>query len=176
MVLDNHQTSNTHIETVSQPVEWQELIEAAANRELIPPWRRSSSVKERYIRHTTEVLSEYASVNDYVRIHMLHYASEFDETMGKQVAVASPSSIKDPLLIFNEFPYHLSTDIEHWLVWFDGQPTDPEKLVQEVVDRQFIPNERYDIIVYVNPQQFQSVNGIFHAHVFVREKNKVCSV
>ncbi|CAF4556933.1 unnamed protein product, partial [Rotaria magnacalcarata] len=163
-------------ETVSQPVEWQELIEAAANRELIPPWRRSSSVKERYIRHTTEVLSEYASVNDYVRIHMLHYASEFDETMGKQVAVASPSSIKDPLLIFNEFPYHLSTDIEHWLVWFDGQPTDPEKLVQEVVDRQFIPNERYDIIVYVNPQQFQSVNGIFHAHVFVREKNKVCSV
>jgi hypothetical protein len=146
------------------------LTEVVGNRERIPSWRRSSPVSERYIKHTTQLLNEYASVNDYVRIHILHYASEFDEKAGKHVAVASPSSIEDPLLLPNEFPYFLSTDIKHWLVWLDGQPTDPEKIVQEVVDRYFIPKERYDILIFVNPQQLQSVNGVFHAHVFVREK------
>jgi hypothetical protein len=79
---------------------------------------------------------------------------------------SSPTSNpKQAVFRRNDFPYALTPDIQHDVVW-SFQPLEEAELVRfiasNIADREFV--------YFVNPPQLQSVKNLWHAHVFSRQR------
>ena len=153
--------------TANKPIDWNDLLEWLKNGQTTLLWR-TEQCAQRYIEHQKTVADQYVSINDYIRIHYLHWQMNIDPGTQKRVAVPCSTSIKEPLLTLNKFPYYLVEDIQHWLIWCDPVPREPQKLIDTISDREF-PPEKFDRITFVNPPRLRSIAGVFHAHVFTRE-------
>jgi hypothetical protein len=152
----------------SKPLEWNDLIQWIKNGQQTLLCR-DEQCAERYIQHQKLVSKEYRSINDFIRIHYLKWNVDFDKSIQKSIAVPNLRSIKEPLLTPNDFPYYLVDGIQHWLIWCDPKPNEPEEIIEKIINRKF-PLEKFDRISFVNPQRLRSVSDVFHAHVFTREK------
>lgn len=153
--------------TSTKVIQWHDLLEWLANGQKTSLWRDENCAQQ-YIEHQKSVDENYRSINDYIRINYLKWNSAIDPSSQKRIAVPSPTSIQGPLLTPNRFPYHLAQGIEHWLIWCDPKPSEPEKIVQQVIDREF-PSKRFERISFINPPRLRSISDVFHAHVFTRE-------
>ena len=76
----------------------------------------------------------------------------------------------------NIVPYHVATDIEHWILWLhpDDTPGDTDldaaALPHQV--RAFVPSLREEeLIAFQNLPAFRSVPQMAHAHVFLRARS-----
>lgn len=62
----------------------------------------------------------------------------------------------------NDFPYHTTSNIEHWVCWY-GKDTDPQKIVAQI-------REKNDIITYwKNHSRNMSIQEVNHIHVFIQK-------
>jgi hypothetical protein len=81
---------------------------------------------------------------------------------------SGPDAGRSVVITENEFPYHLQDGIEHLVVW--GNPD----LLDEEDFRRFGPSSLYhqypdhDITWFINPAGWRSINGVPHAHAFIR--------
>lgn len=61
----------------------------------------------------------------------------------------------------NDFPYHTTSNIEHWVCWY-GKESDPKKIVGQL-------SIKNNIITYwKNHSQNMSIQEINHIHVFIQ--------
>lgn len=85
------------------------------------------------------------------------------------------SIIKGPgiLLTKNNYPYALSPDIRHMIVWSVKQIQLHEYRAE--VLKKYSENE-YDIIVFENPLGLKSVKTVFHAQILIHDRSHcVCT-
>jgi hypothetical protein len=151
----------------NQPLQWNDLIKWIKNGQQTLLWR-DEQCAQRYIEHQKLVSKEYRSINDFIRINYLKWDIDLDKSSQKRIAIPGLKSIKEPLLIPNDFPYYLVNDIQHWLIWCDPKPNEPEKLIEQIINKEF-PCKKFDRLSFVNPPRLRSVSDVFHAHVFTRE-------
>ncbi|CAF0782213.1 unnamed protein product [Rotaria sp. Silwood1] len=154
----------------NKPIEWNYLIEWLKNGQKHPLWREEQQT-QRYIEHQKLVSKEYRSINDFIRIRYLKWDVDLNKSSQKRIAIPSVNSIKEPLLTPNDFPYYLANGIQHWLIWCDPKPKEPEKIVEEVMNKEF-DSKKFDRLSFVNPPRLRSISDVFHAHVFTREIKK----
>lgn len=67
----------------------------------------------------------------------------------------------------NEYPYALSSDVLHKVIWSADELTVDE--YRPHLNKHFSDND-YDIVMYMNPPQLKSVPGVHHCHAFMRMK------
>ena len=151
----------------SKPIEWNDLIQWLQTGQQTPLWRDEDCAR-RYIEHQKSIAREYRSINDYVRIRYLQWTTDYDPTSQKRIATPSATAIREPLLTPNNFPYYLVQGIQHWLIWCDPEPKEPEKIVEDVMNKEF-PLQKFERISFINPPRLRSISAVFHAHVFTRE-------
>ena len=69
----------------------------------------------------------------------------------------------------NDFPYHITDDVEHWVVWVLNRNVSDEDL--EDGKRQL--REKFgsvsEFLSWINPDNLKSVPELSHAHIFVRK-------
>ncbi|CAF0822931.1 unnamed protein product [Rotaria sordida] len=152
---------------INKPIEWNYLIKWLENGQEYPLWRDEQQT-QRYIEHQLLVSKEYGSMNDFIRINYLKWDVDLDKSSHRRIAIPGVESIKEPLLTPNDFPYNLANGIQHWLIWCDPKPTEPEKIIEEVINKEF-HSEQFEKLYFVNPPRLRSISGVFHAHVFTRE-------
>lgn len=170
-----HRTFSSTIEltrnaVANHPIQWSDLIEWLNNGQKTLLWR-DEQCAQRYIEHQIFVNKNYRSINDFIRIKYLKWNSQIDSNIGKQIAVPAEQSIRQPLLTPNDYPYYLVKNIQHWLIWCDPKPNEPEKMIERIVEKEF-PRDTFDRLYFVNPPRLRSVSDVFHAHVFTRELMK----
>lgn len=153
--------------TSTKPIEWNDLIKWLADGQKTSLWRDANTA-QRYIEHQKNVQREYRSINDFIRINYLKWNFAIEPNIQKRIAVPSPTSIQGPLLTSNRFPYYLAQGIEHWLLWSDPKPTEPEAVIRKVIDDDF-PAEKFERLSFINPPRLRSISDVFHAHIFTRE-------
>ena len=155
-----------HIAT-NKPIEWNYLIKWLEDGQKILLYRNEQNT-QRYIEHQQAVAKEYRSINDFIRIHYLKWDADIDKFSQKRIAIPSLHSIKEPLLTPNAFPYYLVNEIQHWLIWCDLKPKEPNKIIGQIINREF-PREKFERLYFVNPPRLRSISDVFHVHVFTRE-------
>jgi hypothetical protein len=158
--LTRHAISN-------KPLAWNDLILWLKNGQKTLLWR-NEYYAQRYIEHQKLVAKEYVSINDFIRINYLKWDVDFDKISQKRIAIPSLTSINQPLLTPNDFPYYLVDGIQHWLIWCDPKPKESEEIIEKTINKEF-PSNKFERLSFVNPLRLRSVSGVFHAHVFTRE-------
>eukprot|EP00049_Salpingoeca_infusionum_P026610 m.26736 g.26736 ORF g.26736 m.26736 type:complete len:303 (+) comp8860_c1_seq1:185-1093(+) len=128
---------------------------------------RSESELQRYLHWRSRVLQVYASLGDVLASIVFSYPV-FAATEGEQKFYAQFPDTPGKQLVFrsNEFPYHVSKGINHWVLWSESQP-----LTRDIVEEklhQLLP-VNMEFLYFVNPGHLQSVPQVKHAQVFWRE-------
>lgn len=164
-------TNNSiHDVVINKPIEWNFLIKWFEDGQKFPLWRDQNNT-QRYIEHQKSVSQDYRSINDFIRIKYLKWDIDSDKLTKKRIAIRGENSIKGPLVTPNAFPYYLANGIQHWLIWCDPKPVEPEKIVEEVINREFQP-EKFERFYFINPPRLRSISDVFHAHVFTKKINR----
>ena len=167
------------------------LHSAAANNLSI--LKRKPSDLRRYITWTSQMKATFGSITSFVcsqRLFWRPLPSSSPEggplfACSSQIPYASASDYK---ILPNDWPYGISPDISHLVVWSkvripDQKPEGyltPEStaLVQDFVQRTFIDRlvsaqlAPDDVLWFRNWTGLQSVRGLEHIHVLVRDAPK----
>ena len=154
----------------NRPLQWTDLIAWINNGQKTLLWR-DEQCAQRYIEHQKLVAKDYRSINDFIRIHYLKWNVHFDQSIEKRIAIPGIQSIKEPILTPNDFPYYLVNNIQHWLIWCDPKPAEPETIIEQIQNKEF-PSEEFDRLSFVNPPRLRSVSDVFHAHIFTRKRKE----
>ncbi len=90
--------------------------------------------------------------------------------------------IKDNLFVLskNNFPYNIADNIEHNIIWFNPKVFNKRQhiIMNKVYLEQIIKIKLYlknkvdttDYIYFMNSSGIQSVNGIYHIHLFTKKQ------
>ncbi|KAG4442408.1 hypothetical protein IFR05_002110 [Cadophora sp. M221] len=169
---------------------WDELREIIANNKLETLKRKPSDLR-RYMAWTQATKAEYGSMTSYILQHRL------PSSWGKPpfiptslVPFASPSDYK---ILLNDWPYGLTKDITHIVVWSKtliavdektGDVTDESRRVIEAFVRRTFgerlagergveDGDRMERVVWFkNWVTLQSVRALEHVHVLVEGASK----
>ena len=149
------------------PFTWEELQEIV-QRDLSLLCR---SVEQQY---TYEMYKVYLKRNWHsVYDHIL--CSKFQlphvEEDGKRRAIplvdylASSETKSLRSLLPNEFPYHVQSPCQHWVLWVLGRPCEPGDIewAKEELNAKLGPME--DFIHWINPPHLKSIPDIDHVHI-----------
>nr|XP_039249751.1 uncharacterized protein LOC120327510 [Styela clava] len=144
---------------------------------------RTYECARRYKKHMTSVGQEWDSIDSLCRSKFLGFPystksiETFDDdgtTRGKRIVKFVDMKVNPEgfrvVIVENEFPYALTPDIRHFIIWSCKDISLEEYLEQ--VEKEF-PRNKFDIIIFENPSERKSVNGVSHAQVFVRDKTGV---
>lgn len=148
-----------------EPVTWEEIAQAVAANDVasISNIGRAPMDLRVYRNFKAKVLERYASLADYMKELLFHYETGGREQDGKLVAL-DPVDPKHILLWRPpDFPYLLSNELEHHIVW-SNKPMGDEEL------QQFIKAKRkgWEYVTWVNPGPLASIPSVWHAHVVSR--------
>ncbi|CAD6565572.1 MAG: hypothetical protein ASARMPRED_007335 [Alectoria sarmentosa] len=184
-----------------KPHNWQDLIEIIAANNLAILKRKPSDL-HRYINWTNQTKAKYGSITAFILIERLHWEalpSVNGESPSFQckntIPFVDPTDYK---VLLNHWPYGFTSDVTHIVIWSKiripeqkpkGNLT-PESvaLVQGFVQRTFVeplsshrpkPGVSGDsdtgsdrVLWFRNWTGLQSVRGLEHVHVLVRDAPK----
>ncbi|MCJ1474653.1 hypothetical protein MMC13_003313 [Lambiella insularis] len=162
---------------------WEHLKQIIATKNLSILQRTPSDLAN-YIRWYSETITQYGGVANYVCRERLRWHSASASTgfaFQSAIPFAHPSDFQ---ILRNDWPYGLTRDITHLVVWSKtpiavtedlGDPTqESQELIESFVNRTFrteIPPsmKRPDQLMWFkNRVRWQSVKAIEHIHVIVR--------
>ena len=139
-----------------------QAAEAAAGR---GP-KRTIEIEERYSRY-----KRWCEARGHTGVELVLATAAWQRTTGEtSVRVA---------LEFNIVPYHLPDGVEHWVLWYHPDDTDPKtELPREACEAG--ANECFggtlvvgdELIAFQNLPEFRSVPEVAHAHVFLRPRDE----
>lgn len=186
-VNDDQDTTRTPLTVtncvVSRPMSWSEVSRTVSARD----WRRLGrlrEVQEAYAAHRQQVMSEWATIGDFMRwkIFNVHRQKESDGkyrapddpvgiTTGAIAAAATDththtdsgsqptanSRTRAPSAVWtpNSFPYGTDSSIHHDLFWSRDGDLDDRTLAAAVEAR--LPQAQFDTVYFVNPVENRSV-------------------
>ncbi|KKK12563.1 hypothetical protein ARAM_004561 [Aspergillus rambellii] len=176
--------------------DWKELQAIIARNELGILKRKPSDLL-RYLQWTKEIKSEYGSIINYICQRRLGWnLPETTTTNGASgpmsLAFKNPIPFADPAdykTLRNDWPYGLAPGISHLVVWsrtpiavkdHTGEITEESRvLIEAFVQRTFVarlaketdafPNPNSHVLWFKNFTALQSVRGLEHVHVLLRE-------
>ncbi|EXJ82677.1 hypothetical protein A1O3_06491 [Capronia epimyces CBS 606.96] len=171
------------------PHTWEELKQIIAEHNLSVLKRWPSDLR-RYMTWSTETRTTYGSVPNFVMAERLKWTplpSSTPET-GPEFAVKDPVPFAHPddyKILPNDWPYGLAPGIRHLIVWLktrlESEPTKGDmtpksrEQVEEFVQNTFVdrvkdlPGEKEKVMWFKNWKALQSVPGMEHLHVLVRD-------
>jgi hypothetical protein len=127
---------------------------------------------------TQKVKAEYGSITNYLLQHRLPWGSP-PFKYNSPVPFEDPSDYK---ILMNDWPYGLTDDITHVVVWSKTPiPTDEKtgdvteesrRIIEEFVRRTFVERLNGDadrVMWFKNWVQLQSVRALEHVHVLVKD-------
>ncbi|KAH9219765.1 hypothetical protein DL95DRAFT_358453 [Leptodontidium sp. 2 PMI_412] len=170
--------------------DWEELKEIIANNKLETLKRKPSDLR-RYMAWTQATKAQYGSMTSYILQHRLPSSwGKPPFTTTSLIPFASPSDYK---ILLNDWPYGLTDDITHIVVWSKtsiavdettGDVTDESRrVIEEFVRRTFgervagkgggkIEDEMERVVWFKNWVSLQSVRALEHVHVLVKGASK----
>lgn len=143
--------------------------------------KRKPSDLRRYMTWTHETKAQYGSMTNYLLQHRLPWGSP-PFTYNSPIPFADPSDYR---ILINDWPYGLTEDITHIVVWSKTPiPTNPKtgdvtvesrRIIEEFVRRTFVERLNRDkdrVVWFKNWVQLQSVRALEHVHVLVKNATK----
>ncbi|KAK5079262.1 hypothetical protein LTR64_002316 [Lithohypha guttulata] len=187
-VVDRHNLSIT--DEQFEPHTWEELKQIVAENKL-EVLRRWPSDLKRYIRWSAATKEEYGSIMAYVmqkRLKWLPSANSTPET-GLSFDYKDPVPFKDSSdwqILPNDWPYGLDKGISHLIVWLKNRlEVEPPRgdltpsartMIEHFVQKEFVEpiaemtgDGTDKVIWFKNWVSLQSVPGIDHVHVLIRD-------
>ncbi|KAK6005050.1 hypothetical protein QM012_007829 [Aureobasidium pullulans] len=173
-------------------VTWEELKEIIAANRLEQLKRRPSDLR-RYIAWSSETKAEYGTITNFVVQKRLHWTPLPSSTSGEppKFEFRNPVPFKDQddfRILRNDWPYGLDKGIVHICVWVKtpietdlhtGDVTDHSRsLIEDFVNKTFAarldtvfgPGKgKEHVLWFKNWVALQSVRGVDHIHVLVRD-------
>jgi hypothetical protein len=160
-------------------------LTATGNNELDTLTRFPSDLR-RYRKWHASIKDQYGSMTNFVVQNRLQWTPlpSSDPAAGPTFAMDNPTpfaSPKDYRILPNDWPYGVSPGIKHLVVWLktrlpvdDDQKGDLTKEGREMIDdfvhERFIKKFGADrVLWFKNWTQIQSVRGVEHVHIFVRD-------
>jgi hypothetical protein len=167
------------------PHSWPELQHLISTNQLEKLTRWPSSLKA-YLAWTAHVKEKYGSVTAYLLQQRLFWEPLEDETGALNFNVRSTvpfADMEDFQILRNDWPYAFEPGISHIVIWLKQRlPVDAEgalseegrRLVEQFVRRDFREKvgeeeEETKVLWFKNETNLQSVRGLEHVHVLVRE-------
>ena len=127
--------------------------------ENIRPSKKTIKLKKKLCR---EITAFYKTVADYILIETFNIGSKFNSE-GKLEALSQ----KEEVFQFNKnkFPYQLSDNTNHYIMWYTYQPPD-ETINRNIYDEiyKILAHKDFQFVWYENPNM--NVPGIYHVQVF----------
>ncbi|KAI1382585.1 uncharacterized protein F4822DRAFT_435435 [Hypoxylon trugodes] len=152
---------------------WEQVKEIVARNDLAS-FRRVPSDLRRYLEFKFKVQKEYGSILNYVRQKRLKWQSD---TPSGEPPFSNPT---DYTILWNDWPYGISTDITHLVVWTkfvletesitDDILSSTRAVIENFVVKVFCDNggpERSKVIWFKNWSSLKSIDGIEHFHVML---------
>lgn len=150
--------------------------------------RRWPSDLRRYIKWSAATKQEYGGIINYVRdVRLKWQPVSSSSTTGAIFDYKSPIPLEDPRdykMLPNDWPYGLESGISHLVVWLKNRlevvpplgdlSENSRKLVQDFIQKEFVePTDALagstdNVLWFKNWVSLQSVPGIDHVHVLVR--------
>ncbi|KAK4985972.1 hypothetical protein LTR66_008020 [Elasticomyces elasticus] len=169
---------------------WDDLKDIIGRNDLEGLKRRPSDLR-RYLAWSTATKEEYGSMTNFVLKNRLHWTPlpSTGASEGPKFAFKNPTPFADPddfRILINDWPYGLAPGIVHLCIWtktpiaVDERTGDLTKeargLVERFVTRTFAEpltrgegDERERVLWFKNWVALQSVRGVDHVHVLVRD-------
>ncbi|EHY60640.1 hypothetical protein ABEF92_001553 [Exophiala dermatitidis] len=172
-----------------QPHTWEELKQIIAEHDLSVLKRRPSDLR-RYQAWSADIKARYGSVPNFVMAERLQWSPlpSSAPDAKPEFAVKNPVPFADPddyKILLNDWPYGLAPGIGHLIVWLktrlESEPTrgdmtpESRQQVEEFIQKTFVdrikdlPGEPEKIMWFRNWTALQSVPGLEHVHVLVRD-------
>ncbi|KAK0101016.1 hypothetical protein ONS95_012996 [Cadophora gregata] len=172
------------------PYTWTDLKTAIARHDLsILP--RSPSILRRYMDWSQEIISNRSSTATFLLQSRLFWVDpESPQPLDCPIQPKNPEPFADESdykIIYNDWPYGLTDDITHLVVWMKtrlavneggGLTSESKSLVEDFVDRTFVQRMRNDgvsgdrVLYFKNLPKLQSVGAVEHFHVLLRGAKK----
>jgi len=167
--------------------DWEELKEIIATNKLETLKRKPSDLR-RYMAWTSATKAQYGSMTNYILQHRL--PQSWGKPPFKPVSLTPFDSPSDYKILLNDWPYGLTPDITHIVVWSktpiavdekNGDVTaESRRILEEFVGKTF--GERMgggdggkgseSVVWFKNWVSLQSVRALEHVHVLVRGASK----
>lgn len=142
----------------------------------------------RYIEWSRQTKARYGTITNYICEVRLQWKASRAEKTGPVFDCRNPIPFvdeEDYKILPNDWPYGLDEGIVHMVVWLKNKvPAEPPlghmtaegcAMVQEFVQRKFIdrvrdlPGPEEKVLWFKNWSALQSVPGLEHVHVLVRD-------
>ena len=124
---------------------WQELLKYNFDSPPICQFKRKVEIEDRYKEHMEHLKRDNISIIDYIKGH------------------AFPKN-ETHQFMKNTFPYDLDDHIDHWLLWIN-----PDNPLDDVIIKELVKdNMGKDAIYFCNYKFNQSIPGIRHCHIFIK--------
>lgn len=139
--------------------------------------KRKPSDLRRYMAWSSEIKAQYGSMTKYLIQHRLPWGYP-PFSYNSSIPLVDPSDYK---ILLNDWPYGLSPDITHFVVWSKtpiatdstrGDVTDEtRRIIEDFVDRVFVKRlgDANRVTWFKNWVSLQSVRALEHVHVLVKD-------
>ncbi|GAP89662.1 hypothetical protein SAMD00023353_3500740 [Rosellinia necatrix] len=163
--------------------DWEDLKKIIGENNLSVLKRKPSELR-RYMAWTTETRSQYGSMTNYLLTHRLPKA--WGSPPFTPASVVPFDDKSDYSVLINDWPYGLTPDIAHIVVWSrtiidteaeTGDMTAESRcVVSDFIKRFFIdklgPEGETKVLWFKNWVSLQSVRTLEHIHVMVKDASK----
>ncbi|CAK8698594.1 unnamed protein product [Clavelina lepadiformis] len=158
------------------PFSWQEVTQKLVTKSA--QFGRTVEGLKVYRRYMNGIKKEWKSIDSYCKHRYLKYPYSIQTENGKMIKYVKDDAISPVksgmVLERNNYPYHLSPGIGHYVVW--SVRNQSMATYQKFVNERF-PSNAYDVIVFENMEESKSVKSVVHVHAFVRTKKlNLCSL
>lgn len=148
-------------------VSWERLMELIqlGTEEALGKLGRTPAGIRAYWNFRAQVLDDYRSIADYVRITKLDFEVLHGEDGVKRAGQPPPDEDGRPHITFraNDFPYNFDEGMEHHNIWCTRPLTDEE--VAEVIKQH---RAGWEVLVFRNPESLASIPSVWHNHIISR--------
>ncbi|KAK7887425.1 hypothetical protein LTR67_009845 [Exophiala xenobiotica] len=171
------------------PHTWEEIKQIIAENDL-HLFKRWPSDLRRYIKWSADTKAAYGNIPNFVMRERLRWTPLPSSTAktGPEFAVEDPTPFAheaDYKILINDWPYGLDEGIRHIIVWLktrlESEPTRGDmtpksrQQVEQFIHTNFVnrvkdlPGEEEKVVWFKNWTALQSVPGMEHVHVLVRD-------
>ena len=127
--------------------------------------RRSEDIQAKQLLDMIPVQKYYQSFRDYI-LDTIFGAKVIMNSEGKLLAGEENEYKSDFKLVENQYPYQVSKDTGHYILWYIGEKPSDEKITRDI-DSEIQEWKLYDqtqFVWYENPKIHREV---YHVHVFI---------
>ncbi len=133
---------------------------------------RSDEVESKYTTHRENILTEWVSMEDYLKVKYFGAAicyNDLGQSVNKKCAILKSNPVVWYSLQLNEFPYNIKENIQHYVLW------SLKSLSHDEICRLLlllIGDDNENMCWFEQSIDQKSIKGIWHIHIFYKNSSK----